>query len=58
MKTMVNKTFGKEEKVNELSEEMLEQVTGGEANPVHSDIGTISDENALPSEITGGKRTN
>ena len=55
---MINKILEKEKKVNELSEEMLEQVTGGEANPVHSDIGTISDENALPSEITGGKRTN
>jgi len=55
---MNNKAFGKEEKVNELSEEMLEQITGGEATPVHSDIGTVSDENALPFEITGGKRTN
>ena len=52
---MINKILEKEKKANELSEEMLEQVTGGEADPIHSDIGTVSDENALPCEITGKK---
>lgn len=42
--------------LKELDKEVLEKVTGGAATPVHSDIGTTSDENALPYEFPSGRK--